>query len=309
MFRVLPCLCAGLCLLGGLTSAQAVTEIALTVDDLPGHTGPTADRIRAAKTMLAALRKHHVRDVYGMVNGKIVHDVPTLRGVLTTWVAEEQLLGNHTYSHLDLGKVELADYLDDIRKNEPMLHELMGARDFHYFRYPYLAEGDTPEKREGARQFLILQHYQIAPVTLDFFDYRWNVPYQRCLATNDLAAIDWLKHSYLENASGAIEIARQLAQLDFGRPIKHVMLLHLNQFNAEMMDSLLTAYEQHDVKFIGLDEALCDAAYRMELDPSAPRSSYTFLNQVQQARHLDNPPAVNAIYRMLPGDKLEALCR
>lgn len=288
--------------------ARAATEIAITVDDLPGHALDKGDRVKTVETMLAALRKHHLTGVYGMINGGRVADEPQARRVLELWVAGGQLLGNHTYSHPDLVKTPLSDYLADIGKNDPLLRELMGDKDFRYFRFPFLAEGDTAEKRAGVRQFLAERHYRIAEVTVDFFDYEWIAPYERCLAKHDTASIDWLKSSFIDNARGAVDIAEQLATLDFGRPIKHVLLLHLSRFNADMMDSLLTAYEQRGVKFIGLADALADPAYRFDPNPLVPRS-YTFLNQVRRAKHLDNPPQVTALYNALPEDKLEALCK
>ena len=51
----------------------------------------------------------------------------------------------------------------------------MGSNDYKYFRFPFLAEGETQEKRDGVREFLFHNGYKIAPVTLDFFDYDWGV--------------------------------------------------------------------------------------------------------------------------------------
>jgi hypothetical protein len=55
-------------------------EAAITVDDLPGH--DSGDRFEIARTMLAAFRKHGLHNVYGMVNGKLVADVPESRRIL-----------------------------------------------------------------------------------------------------------------------------------------------------------------------------------------------------------------------------------
>jgi peptidoglycan/xylan/chitin deacetylase (PgdA/CDA1 family) len=299
--------CAALLAAAAFSPARAATEIAITVDDLPGHAFDQGDRVKAAETMLAAFRKHRLSGVYGMVNGRMAAD-PSSRRVIELWVAEGQLLGNHTYSHLDLVKTALPEYLEDIRRNEPVLREMMGGRDFHYFRYPYLAEGDTAEKRDGVRRFLAGQRYRIAPVTVDFFDYQWIEPYQRCTAKRDEATIAWLRTSFVENALDAVDIAEQLAQLDFGRPIKHVLLLHLSQFEADMTDALLSAYEKNGVRFIGLANALSDPAYQFDPAPLVPRS-YTFLNQARRAKHLDNPPRVTALYNKLPEDKLAELCK
>jgi peptidoglycan-N-acetylglucosamine deacetylase len=36
-------------------------------------------------------------------------------------------------------------------RNEPLLKSLMGKGDWHWFRYPFLHEGETVEKRRAER--------------------------------------------------------------------------------------------------------------------------------------------------------------
>src|SRR5512144_2051410 len=52
-------------------AVAAVTEIAITVDDLPTHgvLPPGTTRLTVAATMIDALRRHAVPGVYGFVNG------------------------------------------------------------------------------------------------------------------------------------------------------------------------------------------------------------------------------------------------
>lgn len=102
-----------------------------------------------------------------MINGKLVQDAPDTRAVLTRWIEYGQRLGNHTWSHPNLAKTALPDYLADIGKNESLLRERMGEQNFRYFRYPYLAEGDTLEKHDGVRRFLAERNYRIAEVAVD----------------------------------------------------------------------------------------------------------------------------------------------
>jgi len=71
----------------------------------------------------------------------------------------------------------------------------MGDQDWHWFRFPCLHEGDTPEKRLAVTRFLADQGYRVAEVTMSFDDWAYNDPYARCLAKNDLAAIEWMKQS------------------------------------------------------------------------------------------------------------------
>ncbi len=44
----------------------------------------------------------------------------------------------------------------------------MGSRDWHWFRYPFVHQGDTIEKRRAVRTYLREHGYKIAEVTLDF---------------------------------------------------------------------------------------------------------------------------------------------
>jgi hypothetical protein len=65
----------------------------------------------------------------------------------------------------------------------------MKDADWLWFRYPYLREGDTLEKRHALARFLKDQGYRVAQVTMNFDDYAYNDPYTRCLAKNDLTGI------------------------------------------------------------------------------------------------------------------------
>lgn len=284
-------------------------EVAITVDDLPGNASLPShvSRMMIAQKMLAVFNKHHLKEIYGLINGNKVEETSDGLAVLRQWLKAGQLLGNHTFSHLDLAKTNSSEYIADINKNEPILNQLMVNKDYRYFRYPYLSEGNTQEKRDTIRQFLLNNGYKIAPVTVDFFDYEWNNPYVRCLNQHDTSSIAWLKKTYLEQALNALTIAHTLSISLAHRDIKHVLLIHINSFNAEMLDELLTAYEKHHVIFIPLQEALSDKIYK--INPNVVRDrAYTFLNQLRLSRGLENPDIVTKLYASVPEDKLNQLC-
>lgn len=284
-------------------------DIAITVDDIPanGDKPPGMTRLEIAQEMLAVFKKHHISGVYGLINGDKIEGSTEGLAVAEEWLQSGQLLGNHTFSHLDLAKSNSNDYIVDIQQNSTLLKRLMGNTDYHYFRYPYLSEGNTAQKRDAIRRYLNENHYKIAPVTVDFFDYEWNDAYVRCLKKNDLAAITSLKQSYLEQALNALALSHSLSMMLFNRDIKNVLLLHMNAFSAEMLDALLSSYEQNDVKFISLAETLQDPVYKM--NPNIIRDrAYTFLNQVGLARGLANTPLVSQLYASLPEERLSTLC-
>lgn len=283
-------------------------EVAITVDDLPGGEQPKViSRLAVSEKMLKVFEKHHINNVYGMMNGTKITNKQDWE-LLQNWVTQGNLLGNHTFSHMDLSKSTMEEFITDIKRNETPLLKLMGNKNYKYFRFPYLAEGNTQNKRDRVRQFLDKNDYKIAPVTVDFFDYEWNDPYIRCLNKNDKVSIKSLKESYIEQSLNALTIAHELSMMLFNRDIKNILLIHINGLSASALDELLTAYEKQNVKFITLPNALSDPVYKINPNIVADRS-YTFLNQVRLSRHLNNPVMVEKLYKDLPEDKLEKLCR
>lgn len=285
-------------------------EVAITVDDLPVHmdlpSGVT--RLDVAKQMLSALDKHSIKDVYGFINAGRINNNDDHYNVLKLWVNSGQLLGSHTYNHINLDTENSTDFIREIQSNEPYLSELMDNKNYHYFRYPYLHEGNTQEKRDTVRDYLFGQHYQIAQVTMDFSDYLWNNPYARCVKKGDNKSIDWLKKSYIEHAVNSITVAHELSILLFQRDIKNILLLHIGAFDALMLDDLLTAYEKHGVKFVSLQEALQDEVYN--INPNIVKENTdTFLTQLRLAKKLSAPDIVRRLLESIPEEKLDKLCR
>lgn len=285
-------------------------EMAITVDDLPVHmdlpSGVT--RLDVAKQMLSALDKHGLKNVYGFINaGRINNDVNNY-SVLKIWVNSGQLLGNHTYDHANLDKVSAADFIKQIQLNEPYLEKLMGNKNYHYFRYPYLHEGNTQEKRDKVRNYLLAHHYKVAQVTMDFQDYLWNNAYVRCLKKQDKQSIDWLKKSYIEQAINSITVAHVLSGTTLHRDIKNILLLHIGVFDALMLDDLLTAYEKQGVKYINLSETLQDKAYA--INPNiVSENTGSFLEQIAHAKKSVVPKIVKKLMDDIPENKLKNLCK
>ena len=88
----------------------------------------------------------------------------------------------------------------------------------------------------------------------------------------------------------------------YGRPIRHILLLHAGEFTASLLDSLLLEYEALGVRFISLEYALDDPAYA---NPPEVTREYgmPFLTQVALEREIASPAAPAA-----SSDSLEALC-
>ena len=232
-------------------------QIAFTWDDLPAHSALPAGetRVGIGRKLIAAMSEAHMPPAYGFVNGIQTEREPLSTPMLQEWRDAGLPLGNHTWSHMNLNQEPLADWQADVLKNEPILKKYMGDSDWHWLRFPYLAEGDTAEKRAAARKFLAEKGYRIAGVTMSFGDYMYNEPYARCIAKNDSAAITRLETSYLEAADAAIDHSRAMAKTLYGHDIPYVLLMHVGALDARMLPRLLKLYRDRGFSFITLKEA------------------------------------------------------
>jgi len=294
---------------------DAPLRIAITFDDLPAHgpLPPGEARLEVASKIIAALHDANVPPTYGFVNGVRIEEQPADADVLQAWRAAGYPLGNHSWSHMNLNQHTLGEFEADVTHNEPLLSQWMKDQnddkagevqknDWHWFRFPYLAEGDTPEKNAGIRAFLAQRGYKSAAVTMSFADYQWNDPYARCKAKGDEKSITSLENSYLAAADESITYSRALSHTLYGRDISYVLLMHIGAFDAEMLPRLLSLYRSEVFRFVSLDEAESDEFYLRDTDLHQPPGPST-LEGVMAERHLPFPPHTT------PGPPLDTLCR
>ena len=301
--RALAVLCGVGLVLACEAVASAGAEMAVTVDDLPTHgvlpRGTT--RLAVATTAIAALRRHAAPGVYGFVNGGQVGGDPELETVLRAWRQAGFLFGNHTFSHLDLGRVTADEYIADIERNEPVALRFAPPQPFRYFRFPFLSEGDSADKRDTVRRWLKARGYTVAPVTVSFEDWAWNDPYARCVASDDVGGTARLREMFVDAALTHLAWSDVASERLFGRRIKHVLVLHLGAFEAFALDDLLRAYERAGVTFVTLDAALRDPAYRHGA-PAVGRGKRTFLGHTADAARVvlapDPPSRITELARV-----------
>ncbi|HTA50383.1 MAG TPA: polysaccharide deacetylase family protein [Verrucomicrobiae bacterium] len=283
-------------------------KLAITMDDLPanGMLPPGVTQAETTKNVLAILKKRHVPPVYGFINSKKLEGNADGAEALKLWAAAEPV-GNHTYSHMDLEQNTAEAFEREIGENEPAL-ELLARKagpggDWHWFRYPYLHEGDTVEKRRAIRAYLKEHGYRIAQVTLDWEDYLWNTAYARCVATGNTKSIEWLRSSYLSTASDFLDLGRAQAKLIYGHEINYVLLMHLGAFSSTILPDALDLLKKKGFKLVPLEEVETDAAYEGDPDVGL-HDAGTLLDQWMQVKQIKYPEHEEKPYK-----EIENVCK
>jgi peptidoglycan/xylan/chitin deacetylase (PgdA/CDA1 family) len=279
-------------------------QIAFTFDDLPAHgpLPPGETRPEVVRSILATLKAEKMPPVYGFVNGFRVRDYPYQIEILRAWHDAGEPLGNHTFSHPSLDQSSAKVFIADIQEDEAVLKKIDPEGDWHWFRYPFLDEGDTLAKRQAVQQFLKANGYRTAEVTMDFEDYLWNDTYARCAVKHDTAAIASLEASYLGTADHFIGVFRGLAKKLYGRDIPYVLLLHVGAFDARMLPRLIALYRDRGFEFVTLEQAQGDPAYAFDPNIGYPGGG-TLMELTAKVRGVNFPDD------KYPEKQLDAMCR
>jgi len=296
-----------LILLGLLSASCWGQKLAITFDDLPlnGELPAGMTHTQIAADVLKILKKRHVPPVYGFINAWKLEGNPDAAQALRLWAVQEPV-GNHTYTHMSLADNSVELFERNLEENEPVLELLSmgsskpGGWDWHWFRYPYLIEGDTMEKRRAVREYLGKRNYKIAQVTMDWHDYLWNFTYTRCLNKKDFKAIEGLRASYLQTAAASIDYDRELAKLAFGHDINHVLLMHLGTYSSTILPDVFDLLKKKGFQLVTLEEAQSDPVYAV--DPEvASRGGNSLTGQMLESKKIAFPEGAPDPDKLLAG--------
>jgi peptidoglycan-N-acetylglucosamine deacetylase len=235
--------------------------MAITIDDLPfGYPRnlTLAEQGAAVTRVLATLDKHGVTATVFVV-GRAVTDAN--RVLVDAVVQAGHVVGNHSFSHQDLGVAPVDDFILDIQKGERAIKAWL--KGVQYFRYPFLRQGDTVAKRDAVLSWMAARGIVVAPVTIDNNEYEYN---QRLVdAKVDGRTID-VRDAYLDHMMEAAAYYDAKGRAKMGRAVKQILLIHMNYLNSRYLDDLLQRFRDNGWSFITFEEALKDDVYRLKYD-------------------------------------------
>lgn len=259
-----------------LSTLAQQRSVAVTFDDLPiAGTADAAEARSINTSILDSLDRHHVPST-GFVIEERVQEIGEAIGkqLLDQWVVRGYELGNHTFSHTISDDLTADQFTDGIITGESSFVAALSraGKVPRYFRFPENHTGDTKDKHDAIAAFLKKRGYRVAVCTIENEDYAFNAAYLKMLSSRDGTSAAKLRADYLAYTSTEIAYYSGLHEQIFGREIPHVIVLHVNRLNADLIDKLLQLFEQKQYHFVTLDMALSDPAYQTP-DTFVPRFS------------------------------------
>lgn len=275
------------------TSFAAEREIAITIDDLPfvGTNSYDENNLKRSKTRFMQI-------VQSLVDNQAPATGFIIAGAIGKgqWQLLEEFrnngfeLGNHTYSHMNLNQVSAEKYKNEITKADKILAPIMTQP--KYFRYPYLAEGKGETKQE-IQDYLAINQYIIAPVTIDSKDYLFNERLLKISWRERSKHLDKIKRKYLDYIWEQTLLAEKSAK---NGNTKQILLIHANLLNGYFLGDVLQMYKKNGYRFISLNEALNNPANTINNTASTNKLPKQPIAKLEKPKVLEWIPNLEAIW-------------
>lgn len=241
-------------------SASIRPQVAITMDDFNW----AADSMRLSgpeknQAILRALRSHRVKAAL-FVRGSNI-DNQQGKELVQAWNDKGHLLGNHSYSHwyYHSAKITSEAFQQDILRCEELLKSFPRYQKF--FRFPYLKEGESAEKRDAIRAFLGQHGYRNGHVTIDASDWIVDERLRKRLTKEPAADLNPYRRFYLAHMWERGQYYDDLALKVLGRRVKHTILVHFNLLNALFLGDLINMFKGRGWRVIDATEAFNDPVF------------------------------------------------
>ncbi len=239
-----------------------VKEVAFTFDDpqmvdYPGYSAAEVDaRLRGA------LRDAGVKATLFVCGMRV--DNAAGKQLLQSWNDDGHVLGNHSYSHLYFhsDKVTLAQFEADVQEGENVISGY--PRFQKTFRYPFFKEGDTIEKRDGMRWWLMQRGYRFGRATIDASDWAIDGRMRKRLEKDSKADLSAYREFFVGHIWARSRYYDELAQKVWARPVRHTVLLHHRLLSALFLKDLVATYRSNGWKIVDAEYAFADPIYQRQ---------------------------------------------
>lgn len=248
-------LCSALlfCLLSASLAVQA-KEIAITFDDSPRFATGFLSGPERAKKLIAQLAKYQVEQVAFFSNSSHLDQEGTSR--LHAYANAGHIIANHTHDHANFNETDLSIFVDSFLVADKKLSTFANYR--KWFRFPYLREGNTLEKRDGMRKALRENNYINGYVSVATHDWLIEDLFQQAIVEQGKIDMVKMKQFYVSSILANLNFYQQLAVKQLGQSPKHVLLLHETDTAALFIGDLISALYQQGWKVISPELAYAD---------------------------------------------------
>lgn len=241
---------------------STAAEVSFTFDDFDVSDSTLIHPKDRNESILKAFDDHQIKTTL-FVQAKNI-DSDHGKGLLNDWDKRGHQIANHTYSHLSYSSdaVSFSKFSEDFLKADALIKDFVNYTKI--FRFPYLHEGNTEERRDQFREFLKDHHYDVGHVTIDASDWYIDARMRVMLAKEPKTNLSAYRNYFLNHIWSRAIFYNELSKKVLGREVKHTLLLHYNLLNALFLDDLISMFKEKGWKTISSSEAFSDPVFKAQ---------------------------------------------
>jgi peptidoglycan-N-acetylglucosamine deacetylase len=289
----------------GFSVRAQTSQVAITMDDPNTTETPRLTAEERNRAILYALERHSNLKAALFVCGKRVDDEPGQR-LVGRWNDQRHIIANHSYSHsyFHSKKISVEEFTEDILRGEAVIKDFTQFRKL--FRYPFLKEGDTVEKRDRLRAFLRERGYRNGHVTIDASDWYIDDRLRERLTKEPDADTAPYRDFYLKHIWNRATFYNGLIQKMSGGSVKHTLLIHHNLLNAMFLSDLLDMFKSRGWKLIDAEDAFQDKLFSQSpaILPAGESLVWALAKQTGKFDRLLRYPGEDSKYEKAEMDRL-----
>lgn len=240
-------------------------SIALTFDDATKGDGAFFTGTERTARLIDALSTAGVGEAMFFVTTRNVERVSGNGAErIAAYAHAGHTLGNHSHSHQWLHRTPTSEYVADIDLAIDHLQQYENLT--NYYRFPFLDEGRSLEKRNAVRHALAGRGLKNGYVTVDTYDWYIDGLAKKASETGVQFEMDRLRDLYVDVIVSSTEFYDAMAQSVLGRSPRHVLLLHENDMAALFIGDLIAALRERGFQIIAATDAFEDPIADREPD-------------------------------------------
>ena len=248
-----------------VTACAPERSISLTFDDATLSDGPMFAGVERTERLIQGLSQAGVDEaMFFVTTGNVAQAGESGPQRIAAYAAAGHALGNHSHSHLWYSQTPTDDYIADLDSAIDGLKKFDNVTP--YYRFPFLDEGRSLEKRDTFRNALQARGLRNGYVTVDTYDWYLVGLVQEAKAAAVKFDIDELRDLYVDVIVTSTEFYDAMARKTLDRSPHHVLLLHENDLAALFVGDLVRELKKRGFRIIPATEAFRDPIAAREPD-------------------------------------------
>lgn len=261
---------------------------------------PPKDSDATARLLIAKLQQYKVPAI-GFVTGSAISDgdklFPVRANIVRLWRDAGLEVGIGSFKHVWFYNTPYDDYLAGVEKNEAVVRKILSEKNLtlRYFSYPYLNTGKSVEDRDRFESWLGDRGLASVKYTIDNNEWMYSYAYDMARNDNDLHTMNEIRVDFIKYMDRMMDHYEAYSRELFGRDVAQTMVLTPSRLVADSADDLFGTLQKRGYKFVPIDEAQSDEAYKTPENMIGEFGNSWFERwTVSQGRKLRDEPKVDA---------------